>query len=177
MRRGTGGGRVSWARAIWPTNGPVRPPLTTGRKVVIAPLLPRNYTGILSASLINNNVFASGDATDRGWRLAGHGEDGAGAGGRLVTIIWATSVGACGALRGQVTPAHKTEEWRCGRAKRWRPFMAAERGGEGCPTCGAPVPPAKRHRTSCRRRAGGRGIVRPPSTGRGLPLRPQHAPP
>lgn len=55
---------MSRARAIWPTNGPVRPPLTTGRKVVIAPLLPPNYAAILSASLINNNVFASGDTAE-----------------------------------------------------------------------------------------------------------------
>lgn len=73
-----GGVAMSWARAIWPTNGPVRPPLTTGRKVVIAPLLPPNYAAILSASLINNNVFASGDIPAEGRRLAGRGGGGGG---------------------------------------------------------------------------------------------------
>lgn len=67
---------MSRARAIWPTNGPVRPPLTTGRKVVIAPLLPPNYAAILSASLINNNVFASGDTGAEG--VAAQGTAGAG---------------------------------------------------------------------------------------------------
>ncbi|MPC68238.1 hypothetical protein E2C01_062435 [Portunus trituberculatus] len=33
--------------------------------------------------------------------------------------MWARSVGACGASRLQATPAHKAEEWRCGRAERW----------------------------------------------------------
>ena len=98
-----GYGGVNWARAIWPTNGPVRPPLTTGRKVVIAPLLPQNYTAILSASLINNNVFFSGDAADREQRLAGHGHvrrgtGRGGAGGRLVTITRPKGcVDVCGA--------------------------------------------------------------------------------